>query len=129
RLGNGARLSHNRPVTLRSRTVVAWSLFALSVLLVVLAGALHLATRTGGDWANVAGGALLVVGSLSFPAVGALLVSRRAGGAIGWICIAVGLAVGLVTVTEEYATYALEKHPGTVPGGSYAAWASSWTWM
>jgi signal transduction histidine kinase len=119
-------------VTLRSRAILAWSLLALSVLLIVGTGILAFASRNGPErtsWANEAGGALLLFGSLAFPAVGALLASRRVGGAIGWICISIGLAVGFVSVTEAYAKYALRTNPGSLPGGRYTDWASSWTWM
>jgi signal transduction histidine kinase len=71
----------------------------------------------------------LWLGALTFPAVGALLVSRRVGGAIGWICGAVGLTIGLIGLGDEWAKYALLADPGSLPGGRYAAWGSSWSWI
>jgi signal transduction histidine kinase len=123
---------HNRLMTLRSRAFLAWSLFGLCLLLLAASAILEVASGHVSDetaWGSELGGALLVFGSLVFPAVGAVLASRRAGGAIGWICLAVGLAVGFVAVTGSAAKYALVAHPGQVPGGHYLAWASAWTWM
>ena len=119
-------------MTLRSRAFLAWSLFGLCLLLLAASAVLELAAGRVADrssWGSETGGALLVVSSLAFPAVGALLASRRAGGAIGWIGIAVGLAVGFVTITGAWAKYTLVAHPGALPGGRYAAWGSSWTWL
>ncbi len=67
------------------------------------------------------------LGFLAFPAVGALIVSRQSGNAIGWIFCAVGLLIGLWFFGGQYAVYTLVTAPasgyqGSVPGGVAAAW-------
>jgi GAF domain-containing protein len=114
-----------------NRSRLAWSLLGLCVLELVVAGVLFILARKTGEqsnWGSETGGAVLLFGSLVYPVVGALLASRRVGGAIGWICLAVGLAVGFVALTDAWAKYALETNPGTLPAGRYAAWFSNWSW-
>jgi signal transduction histidine kinase len=114
-----------------TRSRLAWSLFGLCLLLLGGGLVLFVAGRNTDEqfgWGNEAGGAALILGSLAYPIVGALLTSRRAGGAIGWICLGVGLAIGLVVITDAWAKYALATNPGSLPGGRYAAWFSAWSW-
>jgi len=65
---------------------------------------------------------------VSMAAIGALVASRRPGNAIGWLLLWTTLAIGTGFVTDEYSTYALVTNPGALPGGVWAAWASSWAW-
>ncbi|MDP9071478.1 MAG: hypothetical protein M3N68_09395, partial [Actinomycetota bacterium] len=66
--------------------------------------------------------------ALVFPALGAFLVSRRPGQAVGWLfCTAVLLAVALFA--DQYAAYALATSPGSLPGGLWMAWIGSWVWI
>jgi signal transduction histidine kinase len=109
-------------MTDRSRARLAWSLLALYVVLAgvsVVLGALN-GNRDVIVWFAV---------FLGYPAVGALVASRRAGGAFGWIALAVGLGIGVGAVTNDYGLYALRTDPGSLPGGAYAAWFSSFTWV
>ena len=64
-----------------------------------------------------------------FPVVGALIASRGAGGAVGWICLAVRLADGATALTERYAAYALSGEPDPLPAGEYFASVESWSWV
>jgi hypothetical protein len=104
-------------------------LLAVDVVLTVTAAALAVATLDTSDRQETAQGSAVLVSWLAFPIVGAVLASRRAGGPIGWICLAVGLALGAGAVTDRYSAYALETNPGTVPGGAYAAWFTSSSWV
>jgi signal transduction histidine kinase len=70
-----------------------------------------------------------LAGALVFPVVGALIASRRAGGPIGWICLAVGLAIAATGLSERYAVYALVTEPGSLPAGEFAAYMGSWSWV
>jgi len=109
-------------VTLRARARLAWSLLALYL---VLGGAAVVLGALNDDWGVLAYFAIFV----GFPVVGALLASRRAGGAFGWICLAVGLALAASGVTDGYSLYAVENNPGSLPGGEYAAWFSAISWV
>jgi hypothetical protein len=80
------------------------------------------------DWPLVAtiplGGVLIFLTLL-----GALVVNRRPDNAVGWILIAIGglLAAGLFAT--QYAERALVAQPGSLPGGSIAAWFQTWLWI
>jgi hypothetical protein len=67
--------------------------------------------------------------SVSYPALGLLLASRRPEHPIGWLFCAAGLVVGLESFCGEYANYALLAQPGSLPGGQAAAWVSAWVWV
>jgi hypothetical protein len=54
-----------------------------------------------------------------FATVGALIVSRQAGNAVGWLCCAVGLtsSLGLNDLGFGYVHYVLAGPGGSLPGG------------
>jgi signal transduction histidine kinase len=58
-------------------------------------------------------------------AVGALILARRPTNSIGWILVVGALSLVAVLAAEPYAWVALEAHPGSLPGGSWAALVSS----
>lgn len=62
----------------------------------------------------------------AFPLVGAMIASRRADNAIGWLFLALGLVFAATNIASSYADYVLFANPGTLPGGVWAAWAVSW---
>jgi hypothetical protein len=108
---------------------LAWAFLSVDVVLTVAAAVLAVATLDTSDGRETAEGTAVLVSWLAFPVVGAILASRRAGGPIGWICLAVGLALGAGAVTDRYSAYALETNPGALPGGTYAAWFTSSSWV
>ena len=57
--------------------------------------------------------------------VGALIVARRPRNPIGWILVVGALSLGAVLAAEPYAWVTLEAHPGSLPGGSWAALVAS----
>ncbi len=67
-----------------------------------------------------------LVAAVSAPAaVGALIVGRRPHNPIGWILVVGALSLAAVLAAQPYAWVALEAHPGSLPGGSWAALVSS----
>jgi hypothetical protein len=64
--------------------------------------------------------------SLAFPTVGALIASRRPENPIGWIFCGTGLLFGVQAFASGYAEYAMLGHTGSLPGGEFMAWISSW---
>jgi hypothetical protein len=112
---------------------LAWSLAALSVIMFVIAIALHVLARSldsPGQW-NTLGALRRVVGFLpflAFPLVGALVASRRPRNWVGWILLADGLLWTFGSVLDSYRVYALAG-PGSVPFpvGVYAL--SQWLWV
>lgn len=66
---------------------------------------------------------------LAFSVVGALIVYRRPGNAVGLVCLLIGFASALNSLSIEYSVYAVLTDPGGLPGGQIAAWLANWTWV
>jgi hypothetical protein len=64
--------------------------------------------------------------AVSIPAaVGVLIATRRPRNPIGWILVLGALSLAPVLAASPYAWVALRAHPGSLPGGSWAALLSS----
>ena len=100
-------------------SATAWVTLGVIVLLVLVAEVVSAAAGRGID-----GGAFLV---LTFPIVGALIVSRRSRSAIGWIMLAIGFFIGLSEVLRIYANLALTEWM-TLPGPEFALAFESHLW-
>jgi hypothetical protein len=61
------------------------------------------------------------VAAVTFPALGLLILSRRPLHPIGWLFCGAGLAGGLDHFCGEYAIYALQARPDTLPDGEVSA--------
>jgi hypothetical protein len=62
-----------------------------------------------------------------FPAMGALILTRRPGHRIGWLFLATA-SLSVAGAGSAYALYTLVIAPGALPGGAWAAWIASWAW-
>jgi hypothetical protein len=98
----------------------SWILIVLYALLLVPTVALWLS-------GTVVSQARLLAVTTVFAGVGALLVVRRPRNAVGWLCLALGLTGTFQLSALAYATHALVTAPGTLPGGTLAAWWAGWT--
>jgi hypothetical protein len=116
-------------VTTRTAARVAWSLVALMVSLHVASGVFAVVGRhvhTPAD-RNVSLGAIgFYVAFLAFPVVGAAIVSRRPGNAIGWLFLFIGFDFAVSDLASEYADYGLFADPGSLPASVWAGWLSGW---
>jgi hypothetical protein len=101
-----------------------WTVTGLAAI--VAAGLLWLffATALDDTYVLFAG----VVG-LSFPAVGATVVIRRPGHAIGWIFVVIGAGMSLAGFVNGYAAYSLTVLPDPLPMTGVVAWLSGWLWV
>jgi hypothetical protein len=109
----------------RAIGVVAWSVAAACVALHALSIVLYLASRdveTPGDHQAIAASAGFLACFLLFPAVGALVVSKRPRHPVGWLLLYVGVALALNDVPFAYADYAVHADPGSLPAGVWAGW-------
>ncbi|HEU4487753.1 MAG TPA: hypothetical protein VFS38_00540 [Actinomycetota bacterium] len=97
----------------------AWIAVGVIVLFVIVAEALSAKAGRGAD-----GGAFFV---LTFPIVGALIVSQRSRSAIGWILLVIGFFIGLSEVLRTYAILALSSN-GALPGPEFALAFESSLW-
>ncbi|CAA9392491.1 MAG: hypothetical protein AVDCRST_MAG22-632 [uncultured Rubrobacteraceae bacterium] len=104
----------------RAASWLAWSLLVL-VALILVAG-LTLWSPDMGLYLTFA----LV--AAPFAVVGALVVSRQPRNPIGWPFLVFAVVAAFVSFGDRYASYALVEHPGSLPGGDWAAWLSSGIW-
>jgi hypothetical protein len=95
----------------RAAARLAWTLWGLSILAVVLSAPLAALNgfELGFDWFFGA-----VVASV-FASVGAVVASRRPENAVGWIFCVIGLSDGVLVFSNEYAFYGLITDPGALP--------------
>src|ERR687893_1554063 len=115
----------------RSLSLLAWSMWALSFVLLALGVIFSFLTRAAPD-PNAFGlpfDALLSAALLAFPTVGALVASRHSGNAIGWLFCVVGVLFGVQSAAYGWGVYALLTRPGALPGAELAAWLSTWLFV
>jgi hypothetical protein len=114
----------------RSATWLAWSMWAISVLLFVADGVLVGLYAPAGSADNSGSPAvdtLIILVLLCMVTVGALVASRQPANAIGWIFCAVGLTWNLGSFAGGYAAIALSTTTAPLPGGALMAWLDNWT--
>jgi hypothetical protein len=119
-------------VAVRVGSLVAGFALALTVVMSIAAVVL--------GWGSGPGGVLRLwdaVGSLVgvvTVALGALLVVRRPGNAIGWLLCVAGVAYGLLMLTWQHATNVVDQgtavdDPAVYDGLAVASvWAGTWIW-
>lgn len=95
---------------------------------IVVASLVGAALMPDEDWPSVQIG---IVGSVVVltASLGALAVARRQGNAIGWLLLGVATLVAPGMLATQYANRALVDAPGSLPGGTVAAWFQAWLWI
>ena len=114
----------------RTASWLAWSLWALCVVLITLALILDFLAE---EYSLIESGlryypgfaVLTGVLSLAYPTVGALIASQLPTNPIGWIFCGLGLLYTAQRCTVAYADYALLEN-FTLPWGESVAWFSTW---
>jgi hypothetical protein len=104
--------------------VLAWALWALTMLAIPVIGWLDHLLREAGrpELAPLTLDAVAyLLGVVSAATVGAVLAMRRSRHPVGWLLLALGLSVMAAGVSGGYAKYGLLVRPGTLPGAVYAA--------
>lgn len=69
-----------------------------------------------------------VVVPVSFAGVATLFIRHRPDHALGLVLAGIGATAGLLPAAEAYGRLSLVIRPGSLPGGEWAAWVSSWLW-
>ena len=110
----------------RAATLLAWSVWALCVVLAAIAVLLALLTppgptKSGSNWGVFFSESLLI-----YPTVGAFVASRRPESLIGWLLYAIGLLFVIEGFALVYAGYALSVEFDSLRGEQIALWASGW---
>jgi hypothetical protein len=106
-----------------SHRVAAWTAWFLWMLTVVFSS-LSLLMPTAQYPPNF----LLPLGVMmvAYSTVGAIIVSRRSGNAIGWILCAIGFLFAFNNFSGLYAFRTIVAHPDSLPAGQAAAWFAAW---
>ncbi|HEX2213917.1 MAG TPA: adenylate/guanylate cyclase domain-containing protein, partial [Mycobacterium sp.] len=96
---------------------VGWGIFALTMVVVASAIALAIVNRDSirtPDDAN----ALEIVLPIGFGMLGALVVSRQPGNALGWVSLAIAVGMAIPALTGQYTRYAQV----TEPAAAFSPW-------
>lgn len=101
--------------------MVAWSLVVLT--LVAVAIRIVVSPRTAGF------SILTAVPALAFVVLGAVVVSRRAAGVVGWLMITAGAGFAVYDAASVYAYQGLVAQPGSLVGAQWAARLATWVWV
>jgi hypothetical protein len=113
----------------RAAAWFAWSLgiFCIALLAITLLlfafNRSHPDVDVWGPWVQE------TVVAVTFPALGLLILSRRPRHTIGWLFCGAGLVAGLNHFLGEYAIYAEQTRPDSLPGGGISAWIVTWLWV
>src|SRR5215204_6476664 len=105
---------------------LAWSLWALSVMLTALSLLLLVSNLTQPNthiyntWLDN------TLNAVFFSTVGAIVASRRPENLVGWLLCLYGFAQSIDLFSAQYAIYALLAQPNSLPAGVAMAWVSSW---
>ena len=105
---------------------VAWSTVAIFVACIGVQ--IPLSVANGNLQGQLSFILALLLAFTAFMVVGAVIVARRPGNAIGWLFSAIGLLTATGTLALDYAEYAYVTRPGSLPGALLAAWYQ-WWWL
>ena len=116
------------PVEVGARwRVLAWSLWALTVLLAVAYGVLAYLDRS--VQLHVYGylGAVPLA-TFAFATIGAIVAARYPRNPVGWIFLTIGTTLLLTSDAQLYAIRGIIASPGSFPFAVFAGWLGSWFW-
>jgi len=111
---------------------MAWSIGILSIALMIAGLVIMFVDRhvvlpqVSDSWTFSS--VLDVAINIAVPAIGLVIASRRRENPLGWLLLAAGLGLGVVSFSRAYALYALVADPGSLPAGRAFAWLSNWMW-
>ena len=72
--------------------------------------------------------AVVLIPAIAWAGVGSTIARRRPGNLIGWLFCVVGVVLAVAVFATAYAHHALVAEPGSLPGGSYAAFVGANIW-
>jgi signal transduction histidine kinase len=98
---------------------------AVSAVLIVTAAR----TSTGGWWVGGLENYGLTLIFAAFPVVGVVLATKRPDNSLGWVCLAIGVIIGLEALIAAYATYALHGGPGGRAAAGYIEAIDQGLWL
>jgi signal transduction histidine kinase len=102
-----------------------WAIWGFAVVLLGLSA--WLGVRNGTLSEDPIFTSIVIVMMIGYVTVGAFVTSRVPGNPIGWLLLATGTGFLISVATAEYARYALDTNPGSLPFAYGAAWLTNWT--
>jgi signal transduction histidine kinase len=111
---------------------MAWSIGILSIALMVAGLIIMFVDRhvvlpeVSDSWTFSS--VLDVAVNIAVPAIGLVIASRRRENPLGWLLLAAGLGLGVVSFSRAYAVHTLVADPASLPAGRAFAWLSNWMW-
>jgi hypothetical protein len=109
----------------RAAARLAWSLWALCLALTALS-LLLLTLNLSYPGTHVYDYWLTNTTAVIDVTVGAIVASRRPENPVGWLVCLYSIAIGTSYFSSEYAIYALQAQPHSLPAGEVLVWISSW---
>lgn len=103
--------------------MLAWSLFAVASAATMAMLVFHSLGPGSSVYGSARFDSALGLALLSFPAVGAVVASRRPSNPLGWLFCAFGVILALQGAASAYT---LQADPRSLPGGELVAWAFTW---
>ncbi|HVE90746.1 MAG TPA: hypothetical protein VNE62_00380 [Actinomycetota bacterium] len=98
--------------------------YAATVVVMVSVGS----RQTTSEWGTGRAEFVWLLAFVAFPVVGLLVATRKPSNAIGWICLLIGLSIGVNLAATAWAVYGFDVKRGALPGAVTAAWLSNWLW-
>jgi signal transduction histidine kinase len=112
-----------------ARARIAWSVWAVVILLAIGGGVLQvLDGLRGWEIVRAFAGSALIDGA-GIASTGVLVAVRRPRNPVGWLFIGAGAAMVIANTGQEYAIHAVYVVPGSLPAPLVASWLGSWTFM
>ncbi|MGQ0603795.1 MAG: hypothetical protein ACT4QE_19105 [Anaerolineales bacterium] len=110
-------------------SVLAWGGFCLALAFGAGTIFLTLATATGQTpWPELLGDFFYSASGVITAAVGALVAARRSRNPLGWIMVAIGLALTLQQLAYDYTSLGFSSTTQPSPIHILALWISQWLW-
>lgn len=108
----------------RPAFIVAWSLFAVAVAATIVLLVLRfVGSDTSHEYGSSELDTVFAFALLSFPAVGALIASRRPENPVGWLFCATGV---LFAIQGAASAYTFQTNSVDLPARHFVAWAFTW---
>src|SRR6188472_4194463 len=113
-----------RPGLLGWRRTLVWAIAAAAILAVPASILVFGDTGTIGGFVTL--GTAMV---LSFGGIGALIVTRQPGNAVGWLLFAAGVILAINLAGSTFAANGVDDPGGPPAGTALVAWFVSWTFV
>ena len=115
-----------------SKRSLAWAIFVVDLLSLLVAGWLAWLTRDATSSSGWSGngflsGVLFALALLPFPVVGLLIALRRPENAIGWLLLAIGFSWYFGEVLTGYGVYGLGV--SHLPAADWVLSFTGWQWI